>query len=571
MAIMLPEIPKEFSEISMEGLVFEKLSKLSDDYFIFHSYQITEIGNNKNRDIEVDFVLFHPKKGILAIEVKAGYLAYTNGAWRYRDGSIMRHDGPFNQAKNNKYKIVDYLKKKDDPYSLIRKCGFFHAVCFPEVQKGTLANMNLPAEAPKELIITYNDLDDIENCLNNIFKYHDSLSQSKHESLNSIETKYMINNILSPSFNLFPSNNILLNEKNRKFNKMLDEQKVLMDFLENQRYATINGAAGTGKTMLAVEKARRLAEMKEKVLFLCFNRDLRDYLQNAFPDENIHYFTLDAYTLKTTGVLDQSYKKLEEYLEKIYFDQLEFDYQHVIIDEGQDFGQEKIEEQQIIEILDLIVKNKNGCFYIFYDNNQLIQGSKIPKYITEADCRITLYKNCRNTTAIAHTSMKPIQKEPKLYEGALSGQQPILCFGKDKEDFFIQLNESIDKYLTIGYSDIVIISVKSMSKSLLNTDYSAGFYSYKNKNYKWTTSRKFKGLEADVIILIDVDRDTFIENSMLFYVGASRAKFELSIIALISKLEGKEIVEKLNPNMRRFSVEKGLAAILNAIPYGEII
>lgn len=48
----------------------------------------------------------------------------------------------------------------------------------------------------------------------------------------------------------------------------------------------------------------------------------------------------------------------------------------------------------------------------------------------------------------------------------------------------------------------------------------------------FTTARKFKGLESDVIIVIDVDQDTFAddENKRLFYVGASRAKHYLDII-----------------------------------------
>lgn len=42
-----------------------------------------------------------------------------------------------------------------------------------------------------------------------------------------------------------------------ELNQLLYEQYRLLDFLEDQPTAVINGAAGTGKTMIAVEKARR--------------------------------------------------------------------------------------------------------------------------------------------------------------------------------------------------------------------------------------------------------------------------------------------------------------------------
>ena len=47
---------------------------------------------------------------------------------------------------------------------------------------------------------------------------------------------------------------------------MLDEQSGILNFLTEQRSAVVNGAAGTGKTMIAVEKAVRHAADGEKVL-----------------------------------------------------------------------------------------------------------------------------------------------------------------------------------------------------------------------------------------------------------------------------------------------------------------
>jgi hypothetical protein len=564
MAIMLPEIPKEYYKESMENIIFEKLAFLSDDYYVFHSFKLIQIKPQKNYDSEIDFLIFHPLKGVLVIEAKAGHVQYSQGTWRYKDGTIMKQDGPFNQAKNNKYKIIEMLREKDRHFNLANKCGFFHSVCFPSIRKGALMNTHLPAESPIDIILTRDELENMEESIDSIFHYHQNLGSTAHQSLNEKEVNFMLYNILSPSFNLVPSTNILLNEKNRRFHRMLDEQKILMDFLEQQRSAAISGAAGTGKTMLAVEKARRLAEQNDYVLFLCYNRELKDYLASTFAHPFISFYTLDAFNLKITGGMDQNYRMLETYLSLVFLEQKDFTYKHVIIDEGQDFGQSVIEEQKIIENLDIIMKDRNGCFYVFYDKNQLIQSTVIPSYINDTECRITLHRNCRNTKCIAETSMKPIKLTPILYEHALKGTQPLMSLISN-ENFHYKLNEHIDHYLTMGYTDIVILSVKSAVKSRLNIDFSDGMYNYKNKKFKWTTSRKFKGLEADVIILIDVDKDSFTTEQLIFYVGASRARLELSIIAIIDQETCKSIINNLNPQLKKFSVEKAIAAILNAI------
>jgi hypothetical protein len=564
MAIMYPEQPKDFEPASLEGLIFERLATLPDDHYVFHSYQIVQIKDKKNYDSEIDFIVFHPSKGVLVIEAKAGQVSYRNGSWRYGNGLAMRHGGPFEQAKRNKYKLIGIISQQDDPFNVLDRCKFMHAVCFPSIRDGTLANVTLPAEAPRELIITYDDLDDMLKTIDRIFALNKS--EMSHTPLNPRETSYLVNNVLSPAFDLVPAVNVILDHQSRTFHRMLEEQKILMDFLVHQRAATISGSAGTGKTMLAVEKARRLAEFGSKILFLCFNRELKDHLSDVHGHHSIDYYTIDGYALKMTGQTDAGFQALEDVLTDLYLNDGDLGYDHVIIDEGQDFGQDRIEETRIIEILDEIMRKNNGCFYVFFDRNQLVQGAVIPSYIKDADCRITLYKNCRNTMSIAQTSMKPINQKPILFEGAIRGNQPLLTLLEPDDDPRESLERSLRTYLSKGYRDIVLLSVKAHHKSLLYDMFPDGRYKMGNMEFKWTTCRKFKGLEADVVIMVDVDADTFRKDQLVFYVGASRAKFELSVVAQMTNEEAVSLVNELNPAMKRFSVEKGLAAILGAIP-----
>ena len=82
--------------------------------------------------------------------------------------------------------------------------------------------------------------------------------------------------------------------------------------------------------------------------------------------------------------------------------------------------------------------------------------------------------------------------------------------------------------------------------------------------------RKFKGLEADAVILVDVDFELLnpdnINGEKALYVSSSRAKFELSIICEVGFDEVVEIlqrqgVDKNRANKRPF---KTLATYLNS-------
>ena len=63
MAIMIPEKPRDFDPASQEGLIFDALVRLSDDYYVFHSFRITDTREGTFHESETDFVIFnHTKK-----------------------------------------------------------------------------------------------------------------------------------------------------------------------------------------------------------------------------------------------------------------------------------------------------------------------------------------------------------------------------------------------------------------------------------------------------------------------------------------------------------------------------
>ncbi len=60
MAIMIPDTPKEFDPKSQEGLMFDELNNLPDEYYVFHSFSIVTLKGSVIQESETAFVIFHP-------------------------------------------------------------------------------------------------------------------------------------------------------------------------------------------------------------------------------------------------------------------------------------------------------------------------------------------------------------------------------------------------------------------------------------------------------------------------------------------------------------------------------
>ena len=565
MAIMIPDVPINVQPGSHEDEMFEALCALPNEYYVFHSFVLITNVEGMLHESETDFVIFHPQKGIICIEAKAGHVKCTDGSWYYGSGIKMSHGGPYRQADLNKWKLEKYFEQ-NGLRDLWDKCKVLHAVWFPSIDKTYLNSIHFPSDADKSITLTKESLTSIEAEIEKLFSI--DLPSGIETKLTSFESKKILSNVLCPSFDLVPSVASELSVKRNAFNRLLKEQSNILNFLEEQPYAIISGVAGTGKTMIALEKARRHAENQEAVLFLCYNRMLCDFLRDNYAHDYISFYTLDALACFICASKTADYEQLEQALELLYYEN-HFPYKHIIIDEGQDFGQDQIEETKIIDTLETIVLSPeiSGTFYLFYDKNQLVQGRKIPQYINDADCKLTLYKNCRNTENIAITSMRPLGKDkvPKMFAGAVVGDSPKVYITDEAEKALEHIDKTIQSLISDKIKDIVILTCKTIEKSIISPYLQDGKYKKNGQAIKVSTCRKYKGLEADAIILIDVSADTFDNyNKLMFYVGASRARFRLNVVCDMNEDDCVQALEELDIQGAK-KPKKALAAALNSL------
>lgn len=262
MAIFYPAKPLYNNNSFGEKQIFEALHLLSDDYIIFYStmWHKKNIGGNVQWG-EADFTIFNKKKGILVVEVKSGNISYKNNEWyqtRLDTGITHIMQNPLAQADRSKYRFIELLKAN---LPLGEKCRVEKFVWFPSIDN--LSNVfDLPLEYSKNIILTSEALINPEKYIERIFDFY---NMNCNFCLSELSINRVIN-ILAPEFDLIASPVNKKEEIEYALIKLTDEQTKMLDYLEEQKKATIQGTAGTGKTLIAIEEAKRLAKLGDKVL-----------------------------------------------------------------------------------------------------------------------------------------------------------------------------------------------------------------------------------------------------------------------------------------------------------------
>lgn len=531
MAKFYPTIINSFHSSEGECLVYEALSKLNNEYVVFHSYRWLGEINQRRSEGEADFVVLHPQKGILSIEVKAGSIAYYNGNWiqTNRHTKESKIIDPVGQAAESQYRIQNYLRRHFN--GQIPIVG--RAVWFPSVSIHD--KITLPLEVNRDIIFDVGSLDNPSQDLDKAFSYWKLNLGVRGIELCIHDFKNVIK-LLMPSFKIVESVASTAFESKRSYIQMTRQQASILNFLQEQPTAVIHGPAGTGKTMLAIEKANMLASKGEKVLYLCFNEFLVSYLKEHYKDTGIIFHNIRSLAEELMPHVECSISEIiprfTEYFQNEYDDCL-WSYNNVVIDEGQDIP------ESILEHISILTDMLNGHYYVFYDKNQYIMMHKSTHWLdTYGDCRLVLYKNCRNTAEIARTIGTTVENIKKdVYINDLSGIIPKGSFYKMPKELIAVVSDFVTRMLQdkLKVEDVVILTIDSVKNSMLQNNMHIGSIPIsttpKKGHILFTSVRKFKGLEAKAILLIDIYVDKLDDelHKRLIYVGCSRASTYLQM------------------------------------------
>lgn len=240
---------------SAEIKFYEACASLESDYHVFHSVGWISRTEGGARDGEADFLICHPDRGFLVVEVKGGRIRadYTSGEWSSIDRNGREHKikDPFRQAMRGKFNVLSKLREHRDWERLgLKKVATGHAAFFPDVDDGrTLKGPN----APPEIIGDRSDLADLGIWLSKAFEYW--YSDDANDRINPLGSGgiQLIQRIFARVVLTRPllSAQIELEEHQRL--RLTNRQIQTLDLLSKQRRVAISGGAGTGKTVLAVE------------------------------------------------------------------------------------------------------------------------------------------------------------------------------------------------------------------------------------------------------------------------------------------------------------------------------
>jgi len=495
-------------------------------------------------DGELDLLLFHPDHGILVLEVKGGGISYNGNSRRWysvdRNGDSHPITNPFGQGQKAVRAIKRRLENLDE-FSTPIPFVVGYAVAFPNIAWG---NKRLPMNADRDLIIDSTGLTRIEETLDRVIARH---RNRRHRSLTKDEASAVRREILYPTGYVIPTIKSAIDEDEIALKVMTDAQKRLIQWLEEKPQAAIKGYAGTGKTVLAVEKARRLAAQGLRVAFLCFNVPLARDVKATFESnkENVDVSTYHALCLRFCNDAGVSFdvpqgdpEAQQRFWDSVAHERLISALEHtdqrydaIVVDEGQDFR-----KGWWLSILGLLNDQDKGYFYIFFDPKQSI-------YCKEMDFPVevlplTLNTNCRNTKKICEflRGLSKVNIEPA--EGMPEGKSPRFIKYENEQDQVEKIEECVQGLLDDGGlvpADIVCLSTHSRKNSCLRDATSlAGEpvteeITHDGGRIRFSSLHRFKGLEANVILLCDVTGDSDGAKSEHLYVATSRAKHRVFI------------------------------------------
>jgi hypothetical protein len=306
MARMFPaEISTENPSTAEKRLFARLRDGLDNNWSVLHSLGLA---NHPTKPwAEIDFVLVGPP-GLFCLEVKGGRLERSGGLWTFIDRHGRRNSkaqGPFEQVGSATGALRHYVTE--------------HVPGLWDVAVGYgVATPDIPFK------ITGPDVEpdvvyDIDDAARPIAKYVGHLSEYWRARLEQQHGKPLrdlkgaevgaIVRALRPDFDLRPSLRMRLGLIAEELLRLTEGQYQVLDGLQDNRTAVIRGGAGTGKTFLAIEEARRAARLGKRVFLCCFNRPLAGQVQKMVADEPlitaVHLHGFMARKIREAGLEDE--------------------------------------------------------------------------------------------------------------------------------------------------------------------------------------------------------------------------------------------------------------------------
>lgn len=349
---------------------------------------------------------------------------------------------------------------------------------------------------------------------------------------------------------LVPDISSLRDSASERFVQLLHGGLEYIDGLSMEPYRLrISGVAGCGKSQISMHFLMRAVERSEKALFVCFNYPLKEAVAKALGDKvdvsTFHGLIHDYCNRPEVGIeyeaRNRSHEEWQILLDEIVDHLTEADarYDLIVVDEGQDIGDDPFEFVRLF--------GKENCAILFLeDPHQDLNQSKYEPAKLKGFVTLNLRRNYRNPLSVC-----------RLIEKVFPGR---FLASNDEEGLGVSMYGYVDPAEQVGIvenvvrralnkgfepGDIAIVSMRGLANSTFGTiemiaglpvrrftqKYEGSAQIYTEGELVFETIRRFKGQQAPLVILTDVDPDMNRElDQNLLYCGLTRPTVQLVIV-----------------------------------------
>lgn len=569
MAVMIPEKPPTLKQtVGSEVDVWKALKeKLDDDFYVYYGLPFLKSDGGQE---EIDFLIWHRRWGLLNLECKGGGVEWTKGEWirRYQGVEERMDKSPIEQARSQIEGIVREFR--GPVYRAVENWGDqweYPEKKFPVVYGFALIfararhrEGDLPQTMDARVVLDSEDLyGDLQAAIEEAYRYHGQRVPADKMRLDEDQFR-KVRQLFAPD-NKMGGDVLagLINKEREVMAELSERQRGAARRILSNRRVSVEGGAGTGKTVVAMYCAERLVKEGETVLLTCYNRDLAHYLRRA--EERLageggrlvvrHFHGLCHEAIQ--GLEEGSYRypdgdasredKRRFWTEETAMALMDgvcegvlgygkFD--TILVDEAQDFGASWWE---VLE--EMLADREAGRMVVFQDDDQAIFDRE--PAVPQMETTYPLWENFRNTKAIAEVVDVLSDNEMEPHRDVEDGEVPTVIQQKGPgwtRRKVAKLVEGLLERQKLEPEQVAILTPRNMENSSLAGLEVVGPWKVVEKVEAWesgegvlhSTVGSFKGLEADVVVFVDVDPSDSLCTREFRYVAASRAKHRLYVL-----------------------------------------
>ncbi|GAA1052655.1 AAA family ATPase [Dietzia natronolimnaea] len=528
---VIPDTPV-YGHPSEEKVVELLRDQLSDDSLIVVGQRVS----TAEKEHEVDVLVAMPGAGIVAMEIKAGSITIEDGRWRQGTGGKQHTIDPVTQCRDALYALRGHVDA--DPRWPRQHQRWTHMLVFPHASiPGDFARPDIQ----RERIVDRDQLDQLATLAYRLARN----SGPRDRPFLAADTVTRLADVLGGRG--LPQRDVVARaaENADIADALTREQSVLLRAVDALPRVEIRGGAGSGKTYLALEQARRLSRAGQRVALICYSHGLAGYLRRvtsgwtrrerpayvgefhalgvewgapAGPDERVR-------SEETVRWWEEELPRLMAELADELPDGKRFD--AVIVDEAQDFA-----DSWWRPVIGALRDRELGRLMIVGDAGQSVfqRTGRPPVDLVP----LVLDHNLRNTRQIASAFLPLVGQRMELRGG--SGPAVRYVEVPEGTDPVAAGDDEAMRLLDEGWEprDVALLTTGSRHPMQVelqdggNDTYWETFWSGEDIFYGHVLG--FKGLERRAVVLVCNHHDGMDRVRERVYVGLSRATDVLVVV-----------------------------------------